>query len=99
MKLTALHLDENKKLIAALRKSLGRSYGINPRQKSNKRNILSHRGQGSIARLHTQTGGRNTDRGEDAGSRSAGYTDRASGIPSKLRHQKFFGVKPPGGPI
>lgn len=45
--------------------------------------------------LHTQHL-YNPTAGSDSGSRSAGSIEQPSGIPTKGRHRKYFGVKIPG---
>lgn len=39
------------------------------------------------------------DAGLDSGSRTAGSTEQPSGMPTKSRHRKFFGVRIPGNSI
>lgn len=88
MKLQDIHETKSKRLIAALRKSIGRSWGAIPNKVKT---------QTTKPSLHTSTGGKDTDRGEQAGARNAGFTSLASGIPHKPRHREFFGVKIPDG--
>lgn len=99
MKLTNLHnsdvLAENKRLVSALRKAIGKGWGIEPpvhRKKKVDQNI------GTKAAVHLQKLA-DSDRGLDSGSRSAGSTQYPSGMPANARHQKYFGIKPPGAPI
>ncbi len=97
--LTAKTLSENKRLAALLRRTISKSWGgMAPRRKP-PQPPAAHQTT-SKPELHLQGNPNgNTNRGEDAGSRSAGGTEYPSGIPGKLRHQKFFGIKTPGAPI
>lgn len=97
MKLTDLHnsdiLAENKRLVASLRKAIGKGWGIEPRRKKAVAHVTDTKQDLALQKMT------DSSRGLDPGSRSAGFTQYPSGIPEKTRHQKYFGIKPPGAPI